>query len=175
MVPASRAQVTTVRVNSEPVLVQVRVSAQRTFYEPNLETEYVTDHVINGIKLGRRRAGATRRGGAEPMAGYAARLGKNSDGGLHNGRASFETRPMGAPQSLPRRRPGMRPKSLMAFRRVLILRRPRKRPSRGTQGGDPADPRFLAASSAHSAARNAAHFECEKALTQLSNALCPPP
>jgi hypothetical protein len=32
------------------------------------------------------------------MADYAARLGTNWDEGLHNGLASFETRPLGAPQ-----------------------------------------------------------------------------
>jgi len=50
------------------------------------------------------------------MAECAARLGKNWDEGLHNGLASFETRPLGAPQD--------EDKALMALRKFLILRRP---------------------------------------------------
>jgi hypothetical protein len=56
MPPASRAQVTPVRVNSEPILVQVRIPAQRTFDKPNSEAEYATHHIINGIELGDHKA-----------------------------------------------------------------------------------------------------------------------
>ena len=70
------------------------------------------------------------------MADDAARLGKTWDERLHNGLASFETRPSGAPQD--------EGKALMALRKLLILRRLRKRPSRRTHGADPANPVFLA-------------------------------
>jgi hypothetical protein len=44
------------------------------------------------------------------------RLGKNWDEWLHNGLASFETRPLGAPQD--------EGKAWIASRKLLILRRP---------------------------------------------------
>src|SRR4051794_32365037 len=68
--------------------------------------------------------------------GRTRRLAKNWDEGLHSGLASFETRPLGAPQD--------EDKALMGLRKFLILRRPRKRPSRRTHGTDPANHGILA-------------------------------
>src|SRR6266852_500789 len=97
-----------------------------------------------------------KAGGSPPsaLAEGAARLGKNWDEGLHNGLASFETRPQFRPGAGSLGAPQDEDKALMALRKFLILRRPRKRPSRRTHGADPANPGFLAQPLGSSALRD---------------------
>src|SRR3984893_6007556 len=89
------------------------------------------------LKAGRRpppaaaRSGLDRREHAAPIAS-----GRNRIIPLDQQQSIFETRPSGAPQD--------EYKALMALRKFLILRRPQKRPSRRTQGVDPANHGFRA-------------------------------
>src|SRR5947207_845064 len=45
---------TPVRVNAEPILVEMRISAQRALDIPHPEAEDGADHVVNGIEFGDR-------------------------------------------------------------------------------------------------------------------------
>ena len=78
-------------------------------------------HKIHPSRLGRARPG-----------GWA----RIETTGLHSGLASFETRPLGAPQD--------EGKALMALRKLLILRRPQSGRLEGRTAPDPANHGFLA-------------------------------
>jgi hypothetical protein len=56
MLATTCAQMTTVRMDAKPILVEMRMSAVGAPDVPHIESEYAADHVVHGVDFGDQQA-----------------------------------------------------------------------------------------------------------------------